>query len=110
MRASFQLLRIILLVCMAWQVRAASDETWQSYRFAVMQTVLEVAVPNAMLDDLYKRDWKVPYRAPSLDLIYKGNASQVRLFNALLNINGSFWIGIYGRVDFFAFANRKPAW
>jgi hypothetical protein len=110
MKACARLLFASLLAIMTLQGRAAPNEDWRSYKLAVMQTVVEVALPYARLNELTRRDWQTPYRAARLEWIHSGKGPQVQAFNALLDIKGPFWIGMYGRIEFTAFVNKKPDW
>jgi len=111
MKACVYSLFIGLLVGVTPSGRAAPSGDWRNYKLAVMQTVIEVALPYDRLNELTRTDWQVPYRAPRLESLYSGTGTQRRLFTALLDINGPFWIGgVYGRIDFFGIVNKKPEW
>ena len=111
MKACVYSLFIGLLVGVTPSGRAAPSGDWRNYKLAVMQTVIEVALPYDRLNELTRTDWQVPYRAPRLESLYSGTSTQRRLFTALLDINGPFWIGgVYGRIDFFGIVNKKPEW
>lgn len=111
MRTCAQLLVASLLAVMTMPSVAAPAGDWRSYKLAVMQTVVEVALPYDRLNELTRRDWQVPYRAARWGWILSGTGPQEQVFNGLLDIKGPFWIGgVHGRVDFFGFVNKKPEW
>ena len=99
-----------LIVGMISQGTAAPAENWRNYRLAVMQTVVEVAVPYARLHELSVRHWQIPYRAVSLEWIYSGKGPQVQAFDASFHFKGPFWRGNYGMIIFNGFVNKKPEW
>jgi len=110
MRACTKLLFASLLFGMTLLGRAAPQDNWRNYKLGVMQTVIEVALPYDRLNELTRTDWQTPYRAPRLEWIYSGKGPEIRVFNALLDIKGPFWTGVYGRIDFFGFVGKKPDW
>lgn len=75
-----------------------------------MKTEIEVSLPYNRLHELSLRNWRLPYRAMDLDWIDSGKGTQDQAFDALLDIKGPFWIGVYGYIKFFAFVNKKPEW
>lgn len=100
-----------MLLFMAACSHASSQGQWQPHKLAVQDVVIEITIPFANLDDLYKPDWGTPFRAPSLELLLSGRESQLRFFKAPLDIKGPYRLsGVYGVVTVTGYVNRKPDW
>jgi hypothetical protein len=105
----FKLLRYLILAVVT-HGKASPNEDWKTYRRAVQNVTIELAVPYGLVSKWGKAEWTVPYSAPRLEDMYSGRASQVALFNATIDIPGPIWVGRYAFIDFHGIVSKKPDW